>query len=270
MNALEKLEKKNNEGKFICVGLDTDINKIPDHIKIDLNPVVSFNKAIIEATRDNAAAYKINFAFYEKDGAAGITNLGKTLSSIPEDILVIADAKRGDIGNTSKMYAKSIFESLSFDASTLNPLMGKDSIVPFLDYDEKLHFILALTSNPGANDFEKLQLSDGTFLFQKIISKVIEWNEKKNCGIVFGATNADELRENIKLFADLPVLLPGIGAQGGSLQDVIESFKTIKRKNYLINVSRGIIYKSNGDDFDRQAANELENLNSQISEILLK
>ncbi len=270
MNALEKLEKKNNEGKFICVGLDSDINKIPDHIKMDVNPVVSFNKAIIEATSDNTAAYKINFAFYEKDGAAGITNLGKTLSSIPEDILVIADAKRGDIGNTSKMYAKSIFESLSFDASTLNPLMGKDSIDPFLDYDEKLHFILALTSNPGANDFEKLQLSDGTFLFQKIISKVIEWNEKKNCGIVFGATNADELRENIKLFADLPVLLPGIGAQGGSLQDVIESFKTMKRKNYLINVSRGIIYKSNGDDFDRQAANELENLNNQISEILLK
>jgi len=270
MNALQKLEKKNSEGRFICVGLDTDINKIPGHIKMDVNPVVSFNKAIIEATRNSAAAYKINFAFYEKDGVAGINNLEKTLSFIPEDILVIADAKRGDIGNTSKMYAKSIFESLSFDASTLNPLMGKDSLDPFLDYDEKLHFILALTSNPGANDFEKLQLSDGTFLFQKIISKVLEWNEKKNCGIVFGATNKDELRENIKLFSDLPVLLPGIGAQGGSLQDVIESFKTEGRNNYLINVSRGIIYKSNRDDFDRQAANELENLNSRISEILLK
>lgn len=269
MNALQKLEKKNNEGRFICVGLDTDINKIPDHIKMDINPVVSFNKAIIEATRENAAAYKINFAFYEKDGAAGINNLEKTLLFIPENILVIADAKRGDIGNTSKMYAKSIFESLSFDASTLNPLMGKDSLDPFLDYEEKLHFILALTSNPGANDFEKLQLSDGTFLFQKIISKVLEWNEKKNCGIVFGATNIDELRENIKLFADLPVLLPGIGAQGGSLKDVIESFKTVERKNYLINVSRGIIYKSNGDDFDTQAASELENLNNRISGILL-
>jgi orotidine-5'-phosphate decarboxylase len=252
------------------VGLDTDVNKIPDQIKLDVNPVVSFNKAIIQATQDNAAAYKINFAFYEKDGVAGINNLEKTLSSIPEDILVIADAKRGDIGNTSKMYAKSIFDSLSFDASTLNPLMGKDSLDPFLDYDEKLHFILSLTSNPGANDFEKLQLSDGTFLFQKIISKVIEWNEKNNCGIVFGATNTDELRKNIKLFADLPVLLPGIGAQGGSLQDVIESFKTCKRKNYLINVSRGIIYKSKGDNFDTQASNELENLNNKISEILLK
>lgn len=270
MNALQKLEKKNSEGRFICVGLDTDINKIPDHIKKDVNPVVSFNKAIIEATQDNAAAYKINFAFYEKDGVAGINNLEKTLSSIPEDILVIADAKRGDIGNSSMMYAKSIFESLSFDASTLNPLMGKDSLDPFLDYDEKLHFILSLTSNPGANDFEKLQLSDGTFLFQKIISKVLEWNDKKNCGIVFGATNTDELRENIKLFADLPVLLPGIGAQGGNLQDVIESFKTVERKNYLINISRGIIYKSNGDDFDRQAANELENFNNRISEILIK
>ncbi|MBT8387619.1 MAG: orotidine-5'-phosphate decarboxylase [Ignavibacteria bacterium] len=270
MSALQKLENKNNEGRFICVGLDTDINKIPDHIKIDVNPVVNFNKAIIEATRDKAAAYKINFAFYEKDGAAGIHNLEKTLASIPADMLVIADVKRGDIGNTSKMYAKSIFEFLSFDASTLNPLMGKDSIDPFLNYDDKLHFILALTSNSGANDFEKLQLSDGTFLFQKIISKVIEWNEKKNCGIVFGATNADELRENIKLFADLPVLLPGIGAQGGNLQDVIELFKTIERKNYLINVSRGIIYKSNGADFAEQAASELENLNNQVSEILLK
>jgi len=270
MNALQKLEKKNSEGRFICVGLDTDINKIPGHIKMDVNPVVSFNNAIIEATRNSVAAYKINFAFYEKDGAAGINNLEKTLSFIPEDILVIADAKRGDIGNTSKMYAKSIFESLSFDASTLNPLMGKDSLDPFLDYDEKLHFILALTSNPGANDFEKLQLSDGTFLFQKIISKVLEWNEKKNCGIVFGATNKDELRENIKLFSDLPVLLPGIGTQGGSLQDVIESFKTVGRNNYLINVSRGIIYKSNRDDFDTQAASELAKLNNQISEILLK
>jgi len=129
---------------------------------------------------------------------------------------------------------------------------------------------LALTSNPGANDFEKLKLSDGTFLFQKIISKVIEWNEKKNCGIVFGATNSDELRENIKLFADLPVLLPGIGMQGGSLRDVIESFKSVDRKNYLINVSRGIIYKSDGDDFAAQASSELENLNDQIREILLK
>jgi len=269
MNALQKLEKKNSEGRFICVGLDTDINKIPDHIKMDENPVVSFNKAIIEATQENAAAYKINFAFYEKDGAAGINNLEKTLSFIPENILVIADAKRGDIGNTSKMYAKSIFESLSFDASTLNPLLGKDSLDPFLDYKEKLHFILALTSNPGANDFEKLQLSDGTFLYQKIISKVLEWNEKKNCGIVFGATNSNELRNNINLFGDLPVLLPGIGAQGGSLQDVIESFKTLGRKNYLINVSRGIIYKSSAEDFDIQAASELENLNNRINGILL-
>ncbi|NNG26642.1 MAG: orotidine-5'-phosphate decarboxylase, partial [Ignavibacteriaceae bacterium] len=266
MSALQKLENKNNEGRFICVGLDTDINKIPDHIKMDVNPVVSFNKAIVEATKDNAAAYKINFAFYEKDGSAGINNLEKTLSSIPDDVLVIADVKRGDIGNTSKMYAKSIFESLSFDASTLNPLMGKDSLDPFLHYSDKLHFILALTSNPGANDFEKLQLSDGSFLYQKIISKVQEWNKEKNCGIVFGATNSVELSENIELFEDLPVLLPGIGAQGGRLQDVIELFKSLERKNYLINVSRGIIYKSNGDDFDAQAGSELENLNNQINE----
>lgn len=270
MNALQKLEKKNSEEKFICVGLDTDLNKIPDHIKLDINPVISFNRAIIEATKENAAAYKINFAFYEKDGSTGISNLEKTLSYIPEDILIIADAKRGDIGNTSKMYAKSIFESLNFDASTLNPLMGKDSLDPFFNYDEKLHFILALTSNPGANDFERLKLTDGTYLFQKIISKVVEWNEKKNCGIVFGATNSDELKENIKLIDNLPVLLPGIGAQGGSLREVIEVFKSVDRKNYLINVSRGIIYKSNNTDFDLQAANELDLLTEQIKTYLKK
>ncbi len=269
MNALQKLEKKNSEGKFICIGLDTDISKLPKSLKREVNPVVRFNKAIIDATAENAAAYKLNFAFYEKDGITGLTNLERTLSCLPTDTLIIADSKKGDIGNTSAMYAKSIFELFSFDASTLNPLMGKDSLEPFLDYKDKLHFILSLTSNPGSNDFEKLLLSDGSLLFQKIISNVIEWNVNKNCGIVFGATNSIELKNNITLFDDLPVLLPGVGAQGGSLEDVIEIFNSANRKNYIINVSRGIIYKSNSDDFDVQAANELDNMNSIINEILV-
>ncbi len=268
MNALEKLYEKNKENKFVCVGLDTDINKLPSFLKSSDNPVLTFNKNIIEATKEYAAAYKINFAFYEKDGVDGIKNLSETLSFIPEDILTIADAKRGDIGNTSKMYAESVFEHFNFDSVTLNPLMGYDSLKPFLDYLDKLHFILALTSNPGSADFEKLQLKDGSFLFQKIIDKVKEWNERNNCGIVFGATNSNELAENIDRIDSLPVLLPGVGAQGGSLSDVVTLFKRKGRTGYLINVSRGIIYKCSDENFAGCAKDELMRLNKEIRNLL--
>jgi len=264
MNALNKLLTKNNENKFVCVGLDTDIKKIPRHLFHSENPVIEFNKKIIKATKENVAAYKINFAFYEKDGLKGIENLTKTISFIPEDILIIADAKRGDIGNTSKMYAQSVFDYFKCDAITLNPLMGKDSVEPFLEYHNKLNFILALTSNPGSADFEKLKLEDGEFVYQKIIDEVNKWNVHSNCGIVFGATNTAELGKNMERINSLPVLLPGIGAQGGSLEDVIKTFKKFKRRNFLINVSRGIIYKSEGVDFAEAAHIELNNLNNQI------
>jgi orotidine-5'-phosphate decarboxylase len=265
MTSQEKIIARNNEGKFICVGLDTDVTKLPDFLKNDVDGVFKFNQAIIEATKDYAAAYKINFAFYERNGSEGINELERTVELIPENILSIADAKRGDIGNTSEMYAKSVYDHFGFDAVTLHPYMGKDSLQPFLDYSEKMNYILVLTSNPGANDFEKLKLENGKFVYQSILEKINIWNEKHNCGIVFGATKIDELKSNIDYFGNLSVLLPGVGAQGGSLEDVNSVFKNTNRKNFMVNISRGIIYKSNSEDFAEAAKQEIINLNKICS-----
>jgi orotidine-5'-phosphate decarboxylase len=269
MNALQKLESANNDNKFICVGLDTDINKIPRSIRKESNPMIEFNSRIIEATKKYAAAYKINFAFYETEGANGFKNIEETLKSIPQDVLTIGDAKRGDIGNTSKMYASAVFDSFGFDSITLHPYMGFDSVSPFIEYENKLNFILALTSNPGSNDFEKLRLADGSYVFQKVISAVKNWNNKNNCGIVFGATKIEDLKENLQLISDLPVLLPGVGAQGGKLDEVVSAFKEINRKRYLVNISRAIIYKDSSDNFDLSAADEIISLNKQVSNLIL-
>lgn len=268
MKAVEKILNKNAEDKFICVGLDSDLKKIPSFLLNEKEPLLKFNELIINATKESAAAYKINFAFYERNGAKGFEILEKTVSQIPEDILIIADAKRGDIGNTSEMYAQSVYDHFNFDSVTLHPYMGKDSLQPFLDYDNKMNFVLALTSNPGSVDFEKLKLADGKFLFQKVIEEINNWNVKKNCGIVFGATNPDELKDNLHSFGELSVLLPGVGAQGGSLEDVIMYFKKADRKNFLINISRGIIYKSSGNDFDIAARGEILKLNSEVKKLL--
>ncbi len=266
MKALEKLKKINSEGKYICVGLDTDKSKIPSHLLKEDNPILEFNKQIIEATKNSAAAYKINFAFYENYGSEGMKILEETLSIIPIDLLTIADAKRGDIGNTSQMYAKSIYEYFNFDSSTINPLMGKDSVEPFLNYSKKLNFILALTSNSGSIDFQKMELSNGDKLYQWIIKKVREWNTALNCGIVFGATNLKELESNLEQIKELPLLIPGIGAQGGNLKELIGLLFSSNSQTYLINVSRGIIYKSDGFDFAEEAAKELNTLNNFIKE----
>jgi orotidine-5'-phosphate decarboxylase len=268
MNALDKLNKKNQEGKYICIGLDTDLNKLPASVKKTSNPVLEFNKAIIEKCSEHAAAYKLNFAFYERDGAEGLRTLEDTIALIPEDILIIADAKRGDIGNTSQMYAEAILDKMNFDSITINPYMGEDSIAPFIKNPDKLTFILALTSNAGALDFEKQKLENGSFLYQLVIEKVNQWNVKHNCGIVFGATKSEELNQNMNRIGDLPVLLPGVGAQGGSLEDVVKTFKEFKRKNFLINVSRGIIYKSGENDYADAALNEIINLNETVSGLL--
>ncbi|HMN25237.1 MAG TPA: orotidine-5'-phosphate decarboxylase [Ignavibacteriaceae bacterium] len=261
MTSQQKIINKNDDGKFICVGLDTDINKIPAFLKEEDDAVFKFNKAIIEATKDYAAAYKINFAFYERSGADGINELERTVDLVPNDILSIADAKRGDIGNTSEMYAKSIYEHFCFDAVTLHPYMGKDSLQPFLEYYDKMNYVLVLTSNPGANDFEKLELKDGSFLYQRVLKNANDWNQNKNCGIVFGATKIDELKSNINNFGELSILLPGVGAQGGSLEDVSKVFENSNRKNYLVNISRGIIYKSSGENFAEAARDEIISLN---------
>lgn len=267
MNARQKLVNQIRKGNHIAVGLDSDISRIPMHLHTSQDPILEFNKIIIDNTVEHAASYKINFAFYEKDGESGYETLKKTIDYIPAEKLIIGDAKRGDIGNTSEMYALSIFNYFQLDAVTLHPYMGFDSVEPFLKYEDKLNFILALTSNKGSMDFEKLKLADGQFLYQKVIEKVLEWNKNKNCGIVFGATNKEELEDNVSSFGDLPVLLPGIGAQGGSLEDVIRIFNSAQKNNYIINISRSLIYKDNSEDFGKAVFEEIKSFNERISEL---
>jgi orotidine-5'-phosphate decarboxylase len=267
MVALEKLSRKTAAGFHICVGLDTDIKKMPQHLLDYDDPVFEFNKIIIENTASHACAYKINFAFYEKDGAKGIETLYNTFKLIPAGILTIADAKRGDIGNTSEMYAQSIFDHFNFDSVTLHPYMGLDSLSPFFKYEDKINFILTLTSNSGSSDFEKQKLANGKYLYQFVIEKVNEWNTKSNCGIVFGATNSEELRDNITTFKSLPVLLPGVGTQGGSLEEVVQTFVEHKYNNYLINISRALIYTDNTSKFGDLVKQSIIRLDSAIRSI---
>jgi orotidine-5'-phosphate decarboxylase len=265
MKAIQKINSANNSGKYICVGLDTDPKKLPNHLTSFKKPVVEFNKKIIESTKESAAAYKLNLAFYESEGTIGLENLKETLSFIPDNILTIADGKRGDIGNTSNLYARSIFDHFKFDAATLNPYMGQDSLEPFLNYTDKINFILVLTSNSGSADFQKQKLYNGDFLYQEVTKKIHSWNKNSNCGIVFGATNLAELKENIELINDLPILIPGVGTQGGSLEDVTNLLFSKKKFSFLINVSRGIIQKSIGEDFAEVAKNELLSLNKILA-----
>ena len=264
MTAQEKLYKSIEEGQHVCIGLDTDINKIPSFLLSNEDPVFQFNKIIIDNTIEYAAAYKLNFAFYEKEGLKGIQSLKKTIEYINDSVLVIGDAKRGDIGNTSEMYAHALYNYFKVDAATVNPYMGYDSVSPFLKYSDKINFILALTSNPGADDFEKLILDDHYYVYQKVIDKVNKWNINDNCGIVFGATQLNELMSNIISLSDIPILLPGVGAQGASLEEVVSTFHKNRISKYLINSSRGIIYKNNSENFGLAARNELMNLNNII------
>lgn len=264
VSAQEKLRLKTENDLHICVGLDSDKNKIPKHLLKFDDPVYEFNKKIISRTNKLAAAYKLNLAFYESEGIEGLKTLEKTLSEIPNDVLVIGDAKRGDIGNTSKMYASSLFDHFHFDASTLHPYMGSDSVEPFLEYNDKLNFILVLTSNPSSFDFEKQQLKNGKYLYQHVLTKAHDWNKNKNCGIVFGATQVDELKQNIKLIGKLPTLLPGVGSQGGSLEDVVKIFNDAGSNNYLINISRALIYADNTEDYADVSKKKLEEHNKKI------
>lgn len=265
MNAQKKLKLRFEKNFHICVGLDTDIDKIPAYIKKSKNPVVEFNKIVIENTYEESAAFKINFAFYERDGIRGIENLLSTIELIPKDLLIIADAKRGDIGNTSQMYAESVFKYFNCDAVTLHPYMGYDSLEPFLQFEDRLNFILALTSNKGAEDFEKLQLRSGVFLYQKVIEQVKKWNKNNNCGIVFGATNLDELKENVKYFDELPILLPGVGTQGGNMNEIVKVFKSINKTNYLINVSRALIYCDDSLSFPISIKKSIKEMNAIVN-----
>jgi len=251
---------------FLCVGLDTDLDKIPQHLKRLNDPIFEFNKAIINATKDYCVAYKPNIAFYESMGASGWESLKKTLDYIPEDIFTIADAKRGDIGNTSEKYAQAFFDTLGFDSITLSPYMGKDSIAPYLEHPNKWSIILALTSNSGAADFQTLSIGDKK-LFECVLEETKAWGTVDNTMYVVGATKASELTNIRKIVPDHFLLVPGIGSQGGSLEDVAEHGLN-NHCGLLVNSSRGIIYSGSGEDFADKAREESRRLQSQMETIL--
>lgn len=246
---LVDLIKKRNS--YLCVGLDTDITKIPKHLLSAPDPVFAFNKAIIDTTKDLCVAYKINTAFYEALGTKGWEAMEKTIHYIGDEHFKIADAKRGDIGNTSDQYAKAFFETLPFDAVTVAPYMGEDSVKPFLQYDGKWAIVLGLTSNKGANDFE-LQQAGEELLYEKVLRTISKWGNPENLMFVVGATQADEFVNIRKITPDHFYLVPGVGAQGGSLKEISEKAMT-KDCGILVNASRAIIYASDKENFAEKA-----------------
>ena len=254
---------------FLCVGLDTDIKKIPQHLLKEEDPVFAFNKAIIDATAKYAVAYKPNTAFYEVYGAKGWLSLEKTITYIKEnypEMFVIADAKRGDIGNTSANYARAFFETLKADAITVAPYMGVDSVEPFLGFDGKWVILLALTSNKGSKDFQYLD-TDGKELYKNVLLKSKEWADSEKMMYVVGATHPEELGEIRQMMPASFLLVPGVGAQGGDLQAVAK-FGLNKDCGLIVNSSRGIIYASNGEDFAEKAAEEAKKLQNQMEKLL--
>jgi len=260
----KQIQKKES---FLCIGLDTDLQKIPTHL-LDLeDPVFEFNKQIIDATHDLCVAYKPNIAFYESMGAKGWASLQKTLDYIPKDIFTIADAKRGDIGNTSKMYAKTFFDTYNFDSVTVAPYMGSDSVTPFLDFEGKWVIVLALTSNQGGLDFQMIKDSEGIMLYQKVLEKVQTYGQ--NIMFVVGATRAEALKEVRDIAPNNFLLVPGVGAQGGSLEEVAK-YGMNEHCGLLVNSSRGIIYASSSKDFATAARQKALELQLSMSEMLKK
>ncbi|MEY3620196.1 MAG: orotidine-5-phosphate decarboxylase [Bacteroidota bacterium] len=238
---------------YLCVGLDTDIEKLPAGLPKNKEGVIAFNKAIIDATAAYCVSYKINTAFYESQGIAGWEAMEATLAHIPKTHFTIADAKRGDIGNTSAQYAKTFFETLPFDAITVAPYMGKDSIDPFLAYANKWTIVLGLTSNPGSQNFEQQKLSNGQFLYESVLEQVASWGTPEQLMFVVGATKANDLETIRKIIPAHFLLVPGVGAQGGSLEDVTKYGKN-DSVGLLINASRAVIFASSGANFAEDAA----------------
>ena len=252
MNKEQLISQIKLKRSFLCVGLDTDINKIPKHLLSLEDPIFEFNKQIIDATKDLCVAYKPNIAFYESMGVKGWISLNKTLEYIPSDIFTIADAKRGDIGNTSQMYAKAFFKNMNFDSITISPYMGKDSVIPFLKFKDKWAIILALTSNEGSNDFQRKTLSDNCELFEKVLNISKEWGNDKNIMYVVGATRYEKLFSVRKIIPNHFLLVPGIGAQGGSLDDIARNGMN-KDCGIIVNSSRAIIYAGKNKDFANES-----------------
>ncbi len=258
---------------FLCIGLDSDINKIPDFLMQFDDPVFEFNKRIIDATQDLAIAYKPNIAFYESRGWKGWKSLESTISYLNKnypDLMLIADAKRGDIGNTSKEYAKAFFDHMNFDAITVAPYMGRDSVEPFLSFNDHWVVVLGLTSNSGASDFQFNWLTeDNAYLYEKVISETIKWGTKENTMFVVGATKAEHLKRIRKLIPDHFLLVPGVGSQGGSLDEVVRNGMN-KNCGLIVNSSRGIIFAGNGQNFAENARLKALELQQQMSGLLKK
>jgi len=271
MNRAELINLIQHKKSFLCIGLDTDISKIPRHLKNLDDPIYEFNKQIIDATIDLSVAYKPNFAFYESYGHKGWESLTKTINYIntkyPGQVFTIADAKRGDIGNTSQQYARAMFDKTSsgfeFDAVTVAPYMGEDSVKPFLSYPSKWIIVLALTSNKGAEDFQFFTSGD-TRLFEQVLNKSKQWGSQDNMMYVIGATKAEMLADVRKIIPDHFLLVPGVGAQGGSLQEVAK-YGLTKDCGLLVNSSRNIIYASEGIDFAQKAREEAGKMQKEMS-----
>jgi orotidine-5'-phosphate decarboxylase len=263
---LREIQTKQNS--LLCIGLDVDVEKIPVHLQSGKNSVLEFNRQIIEATHDLVCAYKPNLAFYEVMGERGLTALRETLKLIPKTVVTIGDAKRGDIGNTAERYARSLFDDFGFDSVTVNPYMGFDSVEPFLKNPEQGIFLLALTSNPGSKDFQKLKVGSKP-LYEKIVRKAKQWNTHQNIGLVIGATHPIELKTVRKIVPDMPILIPGIGKQGGDLRSGIRFGCDKHGQLALINASRSILYASSGKDFAEAARAEAARMVKEIQHYLL-
>ncbi|MDR2835652.1 MAG: orotidine-5'-phosphate decarboxylase [Bacteroidales bacterium] len=254
---------------FLCVGLDSEYNKLPKHLLKTQNPIFEFNKQIIDSTVKYAIAYKPNSAFYESRGIEGLQSLIDTVNYLKKnypEILIIADAKRGDIGNTSKLYAQTFFETMDFDAVTVAPYMGEDSISPFLSYKDKWVILLALTSNKGAEDFQYFSENEQK-LFEKVLEKSKEWGNRENMMYVVGATRAEMLTEVRKIVPEHFLLIPGVGTQGGSLQEVTKHGMN-KNCGLIVNSSRAIIFADSSEDFAKVAAQKAEEVQKEMSSLL--
>jgi orotidine-5'-phosphate decarboxylase len=277
MTRTELFENIKRKKSFLCIGLDTDVTKIPAHLLKEEDPVFEFNKQIIDATHDLCVSYKPNMAFYETEGVKGWISLERTINYINEkypDQFTIADAKRGDIGNTSKMYAKAFLEKLNFDSITVAPYMGEDSVTPFLEYKNKWVILLALTSNSGSKDFQVSRINSPfekgagrISLYEQVLETSKSWSGPDNMMYVVGATKAEMLKEIRKIVPDSFILVPGVGAQGGSLQEVAK-YGMNDQCGLLVNSSRGILYAGSGEDFAAKAREEALKLQKEMAEYL--
>jgi len=270
MTFKEKLLKAVQKNRsWLCIGLDPDLGKLPDHLDKSTAGIEQFLKTIIDSTHDLVCAYKPNSAFFEQFGVDGLLLLKNIIAYIPSEIPIILDAKRGDIGNTSRMYARAAFDYLGVDAITVNPYMGYDCVKPFLDYPNKGVFILCLTSNQSANEFQKQQLTIGGMLYQQVAKTSLSWNVNDNVCLVIGATKPEELAELRAVVGDnIPILIPGVGAQGGDLELSLKSGANVKGELAIINVSRSALYAGKGTDFADKSPAECLRLVTAMRSVL--